>query len=85
MRGRNTTCITIRLEDTIVKSLQERALKQGFATAGEYVKAQILKSLSHSEITITPRQVLSPVTRVTKVIPYSKEAQLSIKATKRQG
>jgi len=51
-KGRNTTCITIRLEDVIVKALQERALKVGLKTPGEYVKAQILKGL-HSDITTT--------------------------------
>ena len=45
-KGRNTTCITIRLEDSVVKSLEEKANKQGLRTAGEYIKSQILKSLS---------------------------------------
>lgn len=51
MKGRSTTCITIRLDDSIVQSLQERAIKQGLSTAGEYVKAQILKGINHSVIT----------------------------------
>ncbi len=46
MKGRNTSCITIRLPDTIVKSLTEKAKKAGVSTAGEYIKAQILKSYS---------------------------------------
>jgi len=54
MKGRSTTCITIRLDDSVVKSLQERAIKAGLSTPGEYIKAQILKGLSknHSVIAI---------------------------------
>lgn len=52
MRGRNSTCITIRLEDSVVKSLREKALQKGYQAPGEYIKAQILKSLNnHSQST----------------------------------
>ena len=46
MKGRNTTLITLRLDDVIVKSLEEKAKEQGLATAGAYIKSQILKSYS---------------------------------------
>ena len=45
MRGRNTTRISIRLDDTIVSALQNKA---GELTVGEYIKRQILKSYSVS-------------------------------------
>ena len=45
MRGRNSTRISIRLDDTIVSALQNRA---GELTVGEYIKRQILKSYSVS-------------------------------------
>ena len=51
-KGRNSTCITIRLDNSVVQSLQKRAEEQGFATPGEYIKAQILKSCS---VITTPR------------------------------
>ena len=51
MKGRSTTCITIRLPDDVVKSLQDKAQKQGLSTSGEYIKAQILKGF-RSESTI---------------------------------
>ena len=80
MKGRNTTCVTIRLEDSVVKSLDERAKKQGSATAGEYIKAQILKSLNnHSEITNTIRALkhaeLQASVKLSKVKPVSEGAK----------
>ena len=59
MKGRKTTCVTLRLSDDIVKSLEEKARKQGLATAGQYIKAQILKSFNsnRSEITIAPEPI----------------------------
>jgi len=49
MKGRNTSVITIRLDDAIVKSLQKKAEALGL-TVGGYIKQQILKS--HSVNTI---------------------------------
>lgn len=77
MKGRNTTCITIRLKDVVVKSLQEKAIKQGFSSPGEYIKSQIVKV--YSEITMgkaykedTRSKTPSEITRK----GYSKEEQL---------
>ncbi len=47
-KGRSSTCINIRLPDSIVVALQERAIRQGYSTVGEYIKAQIIKSVSGS-------------------------------------
>jgi len=49
MRGRNTTVISIRLEDSVVKTLQERA--KG-VSVGEYIKGQIMRSVNKDVNTI---------------------------------
>ena len=45
MKGRNTTVISVRLPDKVVAMLAERANRQDLSI-GEYIKAQILKSLN---------------------------------------
>jgi len=67
MKGRNTTCITLRLDDNVVQSLQERALKQGMRTPGEYIKAQILRSLD-SDVATNGGNSSNPSEITTKVI-----------------
>jgi hypothetical protein len=54
MNGRSTTCITIRLDDIVVKALEDRAKKCGLDTAGAYIKQQILKGLNSAITTNTP-------------------------------
>ena len=43
VQGRNSTVVSIRLPDEIVSKLKEKA---GKLSVGEYIKGQILKSLS---------------------------------------
>ena len=44
-KGNPTSCITIRLDDDVIKLITDKANKLGFDTAGAYLKSQILKSL----------------------------------------
>lgn len=46
MKGRNTSCITIRLPDDIVKALGEYALQLGYPSPGLYIKAVILEGFT---------------------------------------
>ena len=50
MKGRNSSCINIRLDDKDIEELRKRGKIKGFNTAGTYVKFMILRSL-HSDIT----------------------------------
>lgn len=50
MKGRNTTVISIRLDDTIMEILKERA---GNKSISEYLKAQILKGCSVNNNVVT--------------------------------
>lgn len=45
MKGRNSSCINIRLDLEDIRLLTERASSKGFETPGQYVKATLLKSL----------------------------------------
>ena len=49
MKGRGTTTVGIRLEDSIVIALRKRAKPMGL-TVGQYIKGQIMKSVSANTI-----------------------------------
>lgn len=51
MKGRNSSCINIRLGMDDIKLLTDKALSKGYETPGTYVKSMILKSL-HSDSTL---------------------------------
>lgn len=53
MKGRNSSCINIRLKDEDMEKLTKKALDKGYETPGTYVKSVILKSLRSDSTTAT--------------------------------
>lgn len=54
VKGRNTTVVSIRLADSVVFTLEERAHKQGIDSVSEYIKEQITKTCSVNTNVVQP-------------------------------